>query len=609
LPPPPAKGPDPAILGAWGLAVGDPDAALCLPRWLREGAPLGITRPVDIMGVFPTVTDAEPRDPGSLWSSGAGWTNYASAEDQPDVVDELLRTQEDRGHCRFFDTEQDLLRFLGVSSVVLSKVGLISKMRADGTYKHRLIWDLLRSLVNESVAIGERIVLPRLQDAVEDALRLLAGNPGQHLEWLVLDVMDAFHNIPVHPSEWRFACGKVGGRYVLFLVLCMGGKSAPGIWGRYAAALGRLVASVSDPQRLALEVYVDDPLFCTVGTLAQRNEALAVALLTLAVTNFPLAWPKAVLGDRVVWIGAQLARVPNGVEVAVPAEKSAEVRGKADELATRTLVSRREVRKFCGLLSFFAGFLPALRPFLAMFWAALSAPPTGRLLPEGLIHRRRMDAAMAWIQALFAEIHGPLHRVFHLEAAVDDVDTYLATDASPWGMGGIWVVRGVVTAWFATPIEDADLCRFGAKRGDSAFNTTWEALALLIACRLWLGAGDGRGSPLAAAGPAVAARVRSDSLSALRSVVKLSSSAPGLNLIARELALDAVLGLYAVGVATHIPGVSNLLPDALSRLWAPDPKGFPPVLRGVWESVAPRRGADFWRTVLPRHRGGHRGRR
>ena len=156
-------------------------------------------------------------------------------------------------------------------------------------------------------------------------------------------------------------------------------------------------------------------------------------------------------------------------------------------------------------------------------------------------------------------------------------------------------------AWFACPLSDADLRRFQAVRGDSSYNTTWEALALLVACRIWLGTESNQ--------IAVEARVRSDSLSALRSMAKMSSSAPGLNLIARELALDSVLGLYTVGVAVHIPGVANKLPDALSRMWAPEPHQFPPELAGVPETPVPPRGGRFWRTAVVRHRGGRRGKR
>ena len=66
-----------------------------------------------------------------------------------------------------------LLEYVHVDSAVLTKLALITKVKADGTKKHRLIWDLLRSEVNATVALTERIVLPGIQDAVDDAIDLL----------------------------------------------------------------------------------------------------------------------------------------------------------------------------------------------------------------------------------------------------------------------------------------------------------------------------------------------------------------------------------------------------------------------------------------------------
>jgi len=166
---------------------------------------------------------------------------------------------------------------------------------------------------------------------------------------------------------------------------------------------------------------------------------------------------------------------------------------------------------------------------------------------------------------------------------------YIATDACPWGFAGVLFKNNIPTAWFATPLTTVDQRRFG-KKGESKHNTTWEALAILVAIRLWL------------PGTHVLARIKSDSLSALRSMVKLSSSSPALSLIAREIALDSVLGLYTVGVATHIPGVSNMLPDDLSRMWAPEPHAFPAILQGVAEHVPPERDHTFWKTVQGSHK-------
>ena len=87
-------------------------------------------------------------------------------------------------------------------------------------------------------------------------------------------------------------------------------------------------------------------------------------------------------------------------------------------------------------------------------------------------------------------------------------------------------------------------------------------------------------------------------------MVKLASKSADLNLIARELALDSVQGLYTIGMATHIPGVSNILPDDLSRMWAPVPHAFPKALVGIAEHVAPPRDKSFWRTTNGVHRRG-----
>ena len=589
---PRCKGPDPGFMETWGRAVQDEDSAVFLPMWLRTGAPLGILEPIDLAGVFPPVEPTDPvRDPSTLHSELAGWTNYSSAEDEPAVVKGLLDDQEAKGHCRFFTEYGDLLKFLNVENVVLSKLGLITKLKPDGKKKHRLIWDLLRSDVNSTVDLRERIVLPRIQDAVDDA-RELRASPGD-LEWLVLDISDAFHNIPLRASERRYACGRLGDLYILFLVLCMGGKSAPNIWGRYAAWLGRLLASLFEAAVFRNEVYVDDPLMAAVGTVEERSVTFTIALMVLQCTGFPLAWAKGTLGSSVTWIGAQLSNHVSAIAVSIPEDKLDALRIITADLRASVVNSKRVVRSYCGKISFVAGMLPALRPFLAMLWGALSARSN---LPGNLVHTRQMRVPLDWIHALLHEHYGPMVRSFPLTEQWAEAGTYIATDACPWGMGGVLFQRHVPVAWFATPLTHWDLRRFQASRGEPKHNTTWEALALLLAIRLWL------------PGTHVLARIRSDSLSALRSMVKLASSSPALNLIARELALDAVQGLYTIGMATHIPGVSNILPDDLSRMWAPQPHAFPPALQGVPECVPQDRSPDFWKSTSPKHRSGFRAR-
>ena len=65
--------------------------------WLRQGAPLGILREIDTCGVFPPSADnQESMSPSTLQTALGGWSNYKSAEDSPEVVDQLLAEQESK---------------------------------------------------------------------------------------------------------------------------------------------------------------------------------------------------------------------------------------------------------------------------------------------------------------------------------------------------------------------------------------------------------------------------------------------------------------------------------------------------------------------------------
>ena len=84
-------GPDPDVFEAWVFAVGDWDADAILPSWLWHGAPTGILEEVETAGVFtPGHGYEQPRNPASLYTCPAGWSNYASAEDEPEIANQLL---------------------------------------------------------------------------------------------------------------------------------------------------------------------------------------------------------------------------------------------------------------------------------------------------------------------------------------------------------------------------------------------------------------------------------------------------------------------------------------------------------------------------------------
>ena len=82
----------------------------------------------------------------------------------------------------------------------------------------------------------------------------------------------------------------------MFRVLVFGSASAPTVWGRFAAWLGRSAAAVA-PASVRLQVYVDDPLYTVKGTGATAARDLSVALLWALAAGFPLSLGKTTGGS------------------------------------------------------------------------------------------------------------------------------------------------------------------------------------------------------------------------------------------------------------------------------------------------------------------------
>lgn len=79
-------------------------------------------------------------------------------------------------------------------------------------------------------------------------------------EFALIDLRDAFCHFGVHPRELRH-CVSPGlelGTGIIWTAMLFGFKAAPYVMGRLAAALGRFLASLLNPARGQLQVYVDD---------------------------------------------------------------------------------------------------------------------------------------------------------------------------------------------------------------------------------------------------------------------------------------------------------------------------------------------------------------
>ena len=311
---------------------GDPGD--CLPDWLSEGAPLGINRGVSRRGIFPPVPDQQV-DSGYLSKlvlGPTGWTNYRSAEDEPELTCSLLDAMVDKQWADKFRTWPQVEKALGTEEIVMNRLAFISKSKPDGSWKHRLVWDLRRSGVNMPILQGGRVVLPRLLDLVRDVQQIATESTPTFL--MGTDVTEAFHQVPLHPSEQAYTVASVAGVFYVFRVLVFGSGSAPTVWGRYGAFLGRGTAAISGPDPVRLQVYVDDPIYAAAGQPREAARCLAVALLWARVARFPLSWKKTECGNSLRWIGAQVTVEADAVTISIPEDKGSEL-----VTATRTLLS------------------------------------------------------------------------------------------------------------------------------------------------------------------------------------------------------------------------------------------------------------------------------
>lgn len=275
--------------------------------------------------------------------------------------------------------------------------------------------------------------------------------------------------------------------------------------------------------------------------------------------------------------------------MSIPAEKVRKLQETNDRLLKKPVVGARALRSYAGGLSFVAGLLPHLRPFLGSIWAALGGAggaSDGAARHAGkLIHTRRFGPALGWIGALLEGRPAPLVRTLYSKEV--RANAQIVTDACPFGIGGILRVDDKPEEFFAADIPQEALEKFRARWGDSKWTTLWEGLALLLAFRMWL----------PRLGFHTRCLVKSDSLSTLIMLAKGKAKSPELNVLAREFALDQALREYRVWWLEHIPGVTNQQADALSRLEAPERATIPEALHRV-----PRRTVDvgpgFWKVQL-----------
>jgi hypothetical protein len=212
---------------------------------------------------------------------------------------------------------------------------------------------------------------------------------------------------------------------------------------------------------------------------------------------------------------------------------------------------------------------------------------------DACVWTKQIGHVLRWIKAFLDGQAGAIQRIYSLDSYLGwGAQVLITTDASPWGLGGTLEIYGVVIAYFAERLLPQDASMFGAEIGDCKGQQTWEALALLIALRIWA---------IHWKSSRVRLVVRGDSMSALHMLLNLKSRGKGSGMIARELALDIADATYYPDIICHAPGLTLVQVDELSRKYMTKSSTWtlPSSLRDAEETLVPPRDATFYRAISP----------
>ena len=434
------------------------------------------------------------------------------------------------------------------------------------------------------------------------------------MEFAAADLADAYMHFNVRPEELAECVSVFGDSVIIWLALCFGLSGAPLLWCRFAAALARLVVAAADLTRLRLELYLDDPLWTLWGTKAQRDRQLAISLWICLAMGTKFSWKKAARGSSLIWIGIQftLECKVRFLLVSIPIGMVKDILLDVAALQRPGRVPLKWLRKLTGRLSWAAGVLPRIRWAINVLYAVyFSAEREAQRRPRGtagrpsvfrsgdgpsrtrkavtpfLFDSSRVRLPLQWVAALFRDFE---RTPFVRRIAWDPVRPKLGVvlDASPWGVAGVLFHTASLRPleFFADEITSIDESHLAIASGNAAAQQAAECLALVIAIKCWA-------RFLRSLSAAVA--VRSDSTVAGALGNRLSSSSPTINFLGAELALELERHDLRDLVVQHIPGVWNTTADALSRLYAPEPKAIPDAVKDVKRRRLPPRDAHFYR--------------
>ena len=550
------------LIAALACKAGDSDWSF--PLRGIDGFHLGSEVPVDDSGLwpikpFPFVPLPSTGDHGDsgylLWDQ-----NYSSFRDHFDLAAPKIEVDLANGFAECPGSWEMLCARFGIFPPIpppqeSGKKGLL--IGPEGFASARLgavpQGEGVRVVVDGTVGgVNDACVLPETQQTPGLA-DLCSGLDPAMPEWvgLKIDVKSAYKRLKLLPSEWRRALFCIDQKWYFYKVMPFGMKASGYWWNRFNGVVHRCLHTLLADICHGGFMYVDDSLWLFRPQDAPL--AMAVVLAFLTTLGVPLAWDKQQGGSIVDWVGYEVNL--NLRRVSLGADKSDKMNRILSDLMRRSPLPVDLVRSACGFMSWASAVVPTVRPLL---WPIFRATYSPDVISRGFVRDVRLlrFSAALWQKIILHAVSFCPRALRCRSSAIIRVDA-CASSSGAW-LGG----------WFAphASCSIADIRWFGCEVPPEVFPekkskcqfyiSAAEMLALAVAINLW-------GSALRAGG-AESIALQSDSMVSVLSCAADYARSPNMSFSLREFVAASLTHDIECEV-THIPGVSNVLADAISR--------------------------------------------
>eukprot|EP00438_Fugacium_kawagutii_P028291 Skav219866 [mRNA] locus=scaffold777:33085:36336:+ [translate_table: standard] len=542
--------------------IEDPDA-----DFLNEVASAGVPIGVDVE--LPRVEDVfEPKTKWAVEGTEEEFhdiiaENYSSAEENFEDIRRQIKEDLEAGAVVKMRADQAEKLYKG--RLAVAALGAVPK--EANSSRVRLIHDGSYTVdVNRRIRVRDRMRFPLVDDAaavmasVEE--EVTKDSSGIRFA-MVYDIAKAHRLVPVRREDWglqAFRMPGVGDDGVkdedIYMHTCgtFGIASAAYWWGRCAATLLRL-SHVLGGSALGLWhlLFADDGWMVAIGKWFWRK--ILFWFFVMDLFEFPISWKKVAGGVTCQWVGYQLD--VKGFKLGISEKKQNWLRSWIEGKRSDGGALGRDMKSALGRLSFVAGALRHVRPFLGPLfaWTSMLAPGTFSAFPV---------AVEVLLDFIVAEVERcPMRSVTAPESMATDC---FRVDAKAAGeevvIGGWESFGGVPTSearWFSIRLSRRTIPWAYAKGDPFRAIASLELLAVTVAVMLF-----SRGAKWNAGKRKLVLPAYTDNLSNMHVMKKFGSSRFPLSVVAMELACQLNLAQVELELS-WVPRGQNEEADALTN--------------------------------------------